>query len=64
MWLEQWPDSLPLVFWQVRAAIGNVVAGSLFAGLRSFGAVGGFIGMAIAGVGGLVSSFFFDCCSK
>ena len=40
----------------IQSAIGNVSAGSLFASLQSFGAVGGFLGMMLAG---LVGFLFF-----
>jgi hypothetical protein len=34
----------------IQSALGNVGAGSLFAGLQSFGASGGFITMALTGL--------------
>lgn len=37
----------------VQSGIGNVAAGSAFATLQSFGALGGFVGMAAVGVVGL-----------
>lgn len=33
-----------------QSVIGNVTSGSLFATLQSFGMLGGFIGMCLAGV--------------
>ena len=42
----------------IQSAIGNVAAGSSFAALQSFGAVGGFAGLAVAGIGYLMLSFF------
>ena len=43
----------------IQAGIGDVVAGSAFASLQSFGALGGFVGMICMGVFGLLFSFFF-----
>ena len=40
----------------IQSAIGNVAAGSWFASLQSFGALGGFVSMFF---GGLVSLLFF-----
>lgn len=33
----------------IQSAIGNVVARSSFAAIKSFGALGGFVGMTLAG---------------
>lgn len=41
----------------VQSAIGNVSAGSLFSALQSFGALGGFVGLMLTGLLGLI---FFD----
>ena len=47
-----------------QSAIGNVAAGSVFAGLQSFGALGGFVGMAVAGLAGLALSWLSHDDSK
>ena len=43
----------------MQAAIGNVAAGSSFALMQSIGAVGGFVGMMVAGFGYLLFELFF-----
>eukprot|EP00979_Chaetoceros_neogracilis_P006529 scaffold1335_cov282-Chaetoceros_neogracile.AAC.18 len=40
----------------IQSAIGNVAAGTGFAGVQSFGALGGFVGMSLVGFGSLLFS--------
>jgi hypothetical protein len=42
----------------IQSATGNVGAGSLFAGLQSFGATGGFVSMIFTGLNGFLDWLF------
>ena len=44
----------------IQKAIGNVASSTLFSGLQSFGALGGFATMGIVGLGMVAFSFFLD----